>query len=573
MYLNLSYPMKLFLNKAYYTTIKFRTKFFRAFFLSLVSFAIPAQGADPNQKPTYTTSRDSSVGNNYNHNDTYANGETATIKQGVAIDLAPNRIFRLNTGSTVVFEINGTQGSVDTRMFALDDFSNVNGSEIIIEPGVTFIARIVGAVPAVGKQFFVLSGPMSSPGGLNPAINIKIEGAPTLRAQTSFTYAGDSTGGVNFTIQSIILSATSINPSSTVKLANTFITSYNSQIIYVQGNKSCSSVTPFSFASDLSHLVSNQFASVAKKQRGPHVSRFSHVQPLPGLKPKGEEMNNLIDKDQIPNVILTSPNMPIRAWMNGIYSSQRDNSSSQLSTTKSHGVQMGIDGLQSVPVGLSLSIIRARPAINKISTGQTNSIQFGLYGNKSLGNLNIISTASYLNIRNNIRRITTQKFTTKGLNLFGSAIYNYVFRKNHSLEPFLALTYTRLWTPTIREYVSNILSSTTKSRRDNTLSSDIGVRLSRFFGTETPKQTPIKLFIQASWSHNYKSKLKGSRIIFAADSSVTNLPSQAQQKNALNVGSGLVVRRGSVDISANYSGSFAPNFQNHTGVISFRTQF
>ncbi|AIK96049.1 autotransporter outer membrane beta-barrel domain-containing protein [Candidatus Odyssella acanthamoebae] len=211
------------------------------------------------------------------------------------------------------------------------------------------------------------------------------------------------------------------------------------------------------------------------------------------------------------------------------------------------------------------------PEVARVSIGRNRTSQLGLYGGYGLNNFMVFGTASYIHGHNKLGNFTKKHFTTNSFSAYVRGSYSHRLPGKNILEPLIALSYGHTWVPTIHE-LGSMLTRTTKAKESNSVRSELGVRWSHFLGLDNKAQTPVKLYIQALWKHNYRNKQKTGNMQFIGSNFITTSLGQRQAKNTADVGIGIIVRKDDIDLSLSYGTSFAKEVQNHTGMAGIRVK-
>lgn len=502
---------------------------------------------------------------------TFNSGDAATLQPGATVDINGNNM-NFNSGSSLIFEVNGSSfGHIDATNIGVGDGILLDGSQVIF--------RVVSGGQLENGTYDLITGYLGSLG----AINVVLENGNTATIQTS-DVLGDTAGYLKVVIANSTTTTTSGNATTTVtpsNVATIYENGPNTRIFRTNikdrlALRSTSSPPPSSSKDGGIRSSSFNFTDLQSIESG--IKQFS----LRGRKPseriakfksvsqddkRSVEVARLVDEGQLPNAQFNFDNLKTRIWMNGVYNHSVNTHNNERYTLDSTGFQFGIDTSRTkIPFGVSFAYISSKPRLNHSAMGRTKSYETGVYGGYSFNNFNLLGIIYYIHSKYKLHsNAIEQRFSTNALDLNGVLSYMHYLSNDNILEPIIELNYNRIWYPKIASYSGSTQISTVKSKRDNNLSSGLGLRFSHLMNLPTP----VKFYVQALWNHDYKNSPKLTQINFV-NGQVASTFGQRLAKNSANLGVGAIVRKDVVDFSASLGGVFANKEHSYSALIGVR---
>jgi hypothetical protein len=484
------------------------------------------------------------------------------IRPGVTLTNGANLDFL--AGSSLVF---------DAVSYNVGTINNLSGAGVtFFAEGSSIIMNVVGTPPPNGT-YELIRGEI----GAETTIQVILQNYPGASIITR--YFDDTNGYIRATI--INYNRPSVTQTVIDQTVTISDTTFNRNIIDdIPSTSCCSSAVccPSEASRGLDYSTAPTIASTLHRFVGANHDttpyKYTPLLPLPGLKERQTDLLKVINEGQLPTSQFTLPHKGIRVWMTGIYNHFRNKLSHLDYKAQSKGFQIGIDSTTNcLPLGLSFSYIATRPEVDRAKIGHNRTFQVGLYGGHGFNNLKLFGTVSYIHGHNKIGNLTKTNFTTNSFSAYAIGSYLYRLPGKNILEPLMTLSYGRTWAPTIYEYRNSILNSTTQPNETNSIRSEMGTRLSHLTNLNNKAQTPIKLYIQALWKHNYVNKHTTGRTYFTGYDGVAVFSGQRQAKNMADLGTGIIVQKDNINFSLFYGTSFAKKVQNHTGMAGIQVKF
>lgn len=492
--------------------------------------------------------------NPYNLEAVFNEGDIATITPGVDLQLQGGNLM-FNAGSKLIFQANGTNfGTIDATtppaMVTLSD-----GAEVIFD--------VIGTLPANG-EYTLVRGYFGSES--TPQVILRNGTGLSISTLSSLSETGFLkiiiTGGKSIPLPDILLSNAN-GISSTV-----FTTTIQNNIVQSscesgRSGANFNSSTPQEFLKDMQRFIAH-----TKRFQ----SKFMPFKSMPGAKSYSIDMMRVLGEGQLPQSQFELKDIGTRIWMTGLYNYASNNLDNRKFTTDSRGFQFGIDSINtSIPIGVSFAYLATKPRLNRMRAGLSRSTQFGLYGGNLFKNIMLFGSVSYERSHNKLQHLTNkQHYSTNSFGLYGMASYLYYVAKRNLLETLVNFNFGHTWTPRINTFTNDVQVNTIKARETNNFITQLGWRFSHFLLSKDPNVNPVKLFAQILWSHNYKNKLKQSRVQLSQGQIVSAGQGQRQPKNTADIGAGIIVRKCDLDFSFTIGSSFARKARNHSGIIGIR---
>ncbi|MGN6671399.1 MAG: autotransporter outer membrane beta-barrel domain-containing protein, partial [Candidatus Nucleicultricaceae bacterium] len=302
-----------------------------------------------------------------------------------------------------------------------------------------------------------------------------------------------------------------------------------------------------------------------------HVDRLALSPDSTHGRTKFVDMMRLADDGQLPETQFIIPATDLRFWASGLYNSFYNKLDNMDFAAYTKGVQVGIDSSQfGLPIGISVAYATTKPNLNNVETGRSKTITLGLYGGYAINDFTIFGTASYLHGDYKRDDVQQTKFSTKTASLYLQGRYAFALTNSVVLEPLVALTYARTWTPHINTFQAGALLSQTDSTQSNFFTTDAGFIISKFFYGKTKDDFTSKIYFQGSWNHNYTSNQKAGNTFLVGNPAPVQSYGQRQALNTANMGVGVVVRRENIDISLAATAGFARRVQSYGGLLGIR---